>query len=381
MSEYRNQYEDLKKNFPPFVTSSHSVLEQADIDPFTYPGSDFQTLVFVDGEWNGNLSKVYSLGDGCYIQSLSRAFEERPDLVKKYWKNNAAAFAHEGAFIYVPKNCVVQKPVHLLYIASEKSKEKSLYLKNFIILEEGARAEVVETYVSTHGGEYFHNVVTSIELQREAKLDHVRVQREGGKAAHVNHLDVLLGEKSNYFSNHITVGGGLTRSDIYVSFKGEGAEAEINGIFHPRHGEHVDYHVVVDHVVPRCTSKQLFKGIVEDEATGIFDGKIFVREGAQSTHAHQTNRNLLLSQNAKVYSKPHLEIYADDVKCTHGSSTGQLDAQALFYMRSRGIDENEARKILTRAFAGEVIQKIKIEKLREAIEQLVFEGARPPEVA
>ena len=131
--------------------------------------------------------------------------------------------------------------------------------------------------------------------------------------------------------------------------------------------------------MPRCTSTQLFKGIIEDEATGIFNGKIFVREGAQSTNAHQTNRNLLLSQNAKVYSKPHLEIYADDVKCTHGSSTGQLDAQALFYMRSRGIGEREALKILTRAFADEVIQKIKIEKLREAVEQLVFEEAKTSE--
>ena len=256
MSEYRNQYEDFKKNlvgkdapwiskirenafaefqkigfptrkdeawkytnvtplversFPPFVPSSHSFVEQADIDQFTYPGSDFQTLVFVDGEWNNNLSRVYSLSEGCYIQSLSQAFEDRPDLVKKYWGNSTrleahaftalnSAFVHDGAFIYVPKNCIVQKPVHLLYITTEKSKEKSLYLKNFIILEEGGEAEVIETYASTHEGAYFHNIVTSMELHCEAKLDHVRVQHEGIGAFHVNQLDVSLGEKSNYFS-------------------------------------------------------------------------------------------------------------------------------------------------------------------------------------
>ena len=373
--KYTNITPLVEKRFVPFTTSSPTFVNQDYIGKFSYPGLESQTLVFVDGHW--------ASGGGGYVQSLSQAFIDKPDLVKKYWKNiedlevNAfaalnSAFVHDGVFIYVPKDCILKKPLHLLYIATEKSKERAVYLKNLIVLEEGSEAEVIETYASTHEGEYLHNAATSIKLHREAKLRHYRVQREGLHAFHMNNLDVSLLEKSNYSSAHITVGGGLSRSDIYVSFNGEGGKAEINGVFHPKHAQHVDYHVVVDHVVPRCTSTQLFKGMIEDEATGIFNGKIFVRKDAQSTNAHQTNKNLLLSQNAKVYSKPHLEIYADDVKCTHGSSTGQLDPQALFYMRSRGIHEKEAHKILTRAFAGEVIEKIKTTPLREVIERLVF---------
>ncbi len=384
--KYTNITPLIEKKFDPCVASSHGVVAQEFVSKFSYPGFQSDALVFIDGVWAPELSHLSSLPDGCYVGSLSQAFLDKPELVKKYLNLSShsevnaftalnASFMHEGVLMIVPENCRVQKPLHLLYIATEASKGKSVYFKNTIVLEKKSEASVVETYASTHGHEYLHNTVTSIKLNEMATLQHVRVQREGEGAFHFNNLDVELNLKSNYSAVFITVGGGLTRQDINVCFKGEGARAEMNGVFHPRRTQHVDYHVVVDHAIPRCTSQQLFKGIVQDEATGIFDGKIFVRKDAQSTNASQTNRNLLLSQKAKVYSKPHLEIYADDVKCTHGSSTGQLDEQALFYMRSRGIDEAKARKILTRAFAGEVIQKIKIEKLREGIEQLVFEGA------
>ena len=366
----------LKKSF--LLLLSRTVL-----DP--YPGFQSDTLVFINGVLAPELSSMSPLSEGCYVGSLSQAIIDKPELVKIYISGRHnfephaftalnSAFMHDGIFIYVPKHCVVQKPLHLLYIASDASQEKAIYFKNVIVLEEGAQAHIIETYASTHGGEYLHNTMSHIALHNKAEFQHERVQREGLGAFHLNNLDVVLHEKSNYSATFITVGGGLTRSDVHVSFDGEGATADMNGIFHPKHAQHVDYHVVVDHKVPRCSSQQLFKGIVEDEATGIFDGKIFVRKDAQGVSASQTNRNLLLSQKARVYSKPHLEIYADDVKCTHGSSTGQLDAQALFYMRSRGIDERQARQILTRAFAGEVIEKIKIEKLREGIEQLVFSG-------
>ena len=287
------------------------------------------------------------------------------------------AFLSDGAFVHVERGAAVAQPILLNFFSRGEREPAVTHPRNLIVAEAGSQAAVVETY-SPHPGPlspgegerpYFTNAVTEVVLGEGALLEHYKVQRESLAAFHVQTIQVSQGRASNYTSHNLCLGGALARTDWNVVFGAEGGECVLNGLFLAGGSQHMDNHTLIDHAVPHCASRELYKGILDGKARGVFHGKIIVRPNAQKTDAMQTNKNLLLSREALVNSTPALEILADDVKCRHGSTIGQLDANALFYLRSRGIGERQARALLTYGFAADVAGRIRIPAVREEIEK------------
>jgi Fe-S cluster assembly protein SufD len=254
-----------------------------------------------------------------------------------------------------------------------------------VALEPGSDVTLLETHVSLPGREHFENSCTEVSVGANARLEHVRVHHGAANASSYADLSVRLERDSRYASRLFTFGGALTRVDLGVAFRGPGAECELDGLYLAHAAEMVDHHTVVDHAVPRCTSRQRYRGIVDGNGAAVFDGTVFVRPGADKTAAHQENKNLLLSSDANVHTKPHLEIDTDDVKCSHGATVGRLDQNQLFYLRSRGMDATTARSLLTYAFARQVAESIADERVRAAVEDAIAErlpnGAAMKELA
>lgn len=245
--------------------------------------------------------------------------------------------------------------------------------RTLVVLGAGSEANIVESYLGVNGGAYLCNAVTELIGGDDAIVQHHRIQREGASGHHVGLVAATLGRGSSLTAHSITLSGGLVRNDVHVALDGEGAECALNGLYLAAGKEHVDNFTEIEHVRPRASSKELYKGILEGAAHAVFNGKIVVHKDAQKTDARQTNKNLLLSPEAVVNTNPQLEIYADDVKCTHGSTIGQLDADALFYLRSRGLDPDEARNLLRLAFANEIVGRIRLEPLRSALDRYLAE--------
>jgi Fe-S cluster assembly protein SufD len=267
----------------------------------------------------------------------------------------------------------VEDPIHLVYLSSPASEPVVSYPRNLVVVEEGGRAPVVESYVGAGSGS-FSCALTEIALAAEAELDHVKLVQ--GAGSHIGSHSVSQASASVMSSHSISLGGDLTRNDLRVSLDGEGARCSLDGLYLARGREIVDNHLRIDHVSPDCVSAQLYKGVLDDAARAVFNGRVVVAPGAQKTDARQSNRNLLLSDAAKVNSNPQLEIFADDVRCTHGSAVGRLDEEAVFYLRSRGVGRREAENLLTHAFAAEVVESIGIAIVRQRLEAIL--GQRLP---
>jgi Fe-S cluster assembly protein SufD len=334
-------------------------------------------LVFVNGRHAPELSSPPR--DGVEIRSLREILAARPDLAEphlgKVLRNgNAfaaanAAFLEDGAFVRIAAGHAVAEPIHLVFLSEPVFEPTLSHPRNLIVAERGSQAAVVETYVGTTGELYFTNAVTEVVLDDAANLDLYKLERESTNAYHVTTTEVRQGRDSRFASHSMTFGGALVRNDLNVRLEAEGAECTLNGLFIGSGTQHLDNHTLIDHAKPHGTSRELYKGIMGGRSRGIFHGKIIVRPDAQKTDAIQTNKNLLLSKEALVNSTPALEIFADDVKCRHGSTIGQLDAGAMFYLRSRGIGEEEARELLVFAFASDVASRIRIAPLRALVEQ------------
>lgn len=288
-----------------------------------------------------------------------------------------AANVGDGAVITVDANVAFEGFIHLLFIGSGDGNWS--HPRNLIVAGRASQITVVETYVGT--GAYFTNAVTEIVAADGAVVEHYKVQAEAREAFHVATIQIQQQRSSSVVSRNIAIGGSIARNDINGVLAGEGASLSLEGLFVTAGKQHVDNHTVIDHVSPRCESHELYKGILDGESRGIFDGRIIVRPNAQKTVSRQENRNLLLSETAIVDSKPTLEIHNDDVKCNHGSTIGQLQEEPLFYLRSRGLSEDEARNLLVLAFAGEIVDRMKIEPVRAHIGRALFEQlpARLPE--
>ena len=261
----------------------------------------------------------------------------------------------------------------------------AIYPRNVLAAEEGARATVVEHYTGPAGSAYFTNAVTQITTGADATIEHYKLQQEGLQAFHVGGIHATQARASRFASHSLSLGAALARNDISTTFDAQGCEATLNGLYLAGGRQHVDHHTRMDHVKPRGTSREYYRGVLDGAARGVFNGKVTVHEGAQQTDAHQANHNLLLSKDAEVDTKPQLEIYADDVKCTHGATVGQLDDAALFYLRSRGVNEALARSLLVYAFAHDVIDRIRVAPLRAHLEQVLLarlpQGERIKELA
>jgi Fe-S cluster assembly protein SufD len=259
-----------------------------------------------------------------------------------------------------------------MFISSARDRAVALFPRNLLLVGSGSEAQIVETYLGLDTGSYFVNAVTEIIGEENSAIDYYRLQRENGAAFHVGAVDARLNRDCRFTSHSITLGGGLVRNDLRVILDGEGSQCILNGLYLLDGDQHVDNHTEIEHRLPRASSFELYKGILSGRAHGVFNGKIVVHKDAQKTDARQTNKNLLLSQDAAVNTKPQLEIHADDVKCSHGSTIGQLDADALFYLRSRGLSMDEAQSLLSYAFASDVVGRIRIPSLRARLDEYLL---------
>jgi Fe-S cluster assembly protein SufD len=380
----------------------HRVIAMDAIDAVTLDEVACAQLVFVNGHYSSDLSSLEKLPEGVIVSSLATVLTCNPASVEAHLAQYAGyhdhafvalntAFMEDGAFVSIPKDTIVDAPIHLLFISSarigspddEGDSAPVSYPRNLIVVGSHSQARIIESYVGLEHDVYLTNVVTEIVGGENAVIDYYKVQRESEEAFHVATVQAQLGHSSTFSSHAIDLGGALVRNDLNVALDGEGAECTLNGLYMVTGRQHVDNHTRIDHAQPHCSSRQLYKGILDGKSRGVFSGKIVVHKAAQKTDAKQSNKNLLLSEDAVIDSKPQLEIFNNDVKCTHGTTIGQHDQEALFYLRSRGVDLAAARSLLTYAFASELLGRIKIEPVRARLEALLLtrlcDGAVPEE--
>jgi Fe-S cluster assembly protein SufD len=346
-------------------------------------------LVFIDGYFAPELSAMSSLPAGVIVGSLATALDESSETVEAHLGRHArfeehaftalnTAFFRDGAFLFAPKGKVVEAPIHLVFVVTAPAEPTVSYPRNLIVAGDNSRLTVVESYAGLADDVTFTNAVTEFVLGDGAAVDHCKVQQESVSAFHIATTQVHLGRAANFASCYVGLGGGLVRNEARALFTGEGAECTLDGLYQLDGRQHMDNHTVIDHAVPRCASHELYKGVLDGKSRGVFNGKIFVREDAQKTDAKQTNKTLLLSDDAVINTKPQLEIFADDVKCTHGATVGQLDDEAIFYLRARGIGLEDARGLLTYAFANDVVGRVRVESVRRRLEQALLTARRLP---
>jgi len=361
-----------------------AVVTAAEIAPFALPEMGTTTLVFVDGRYVSALSSLGTLPEGVVVSSLAEAFAAHHPAIEPHLARVAkfdttfpalnTAFLSDGAFVYVPKSAVVLDPIHLLFVSTASDAPTVSHPRTLIVAEENSLATVVESYAGLGEGGNLTNAVTEIVVAQNANLDHYKLNRESREAYHVATMQVQLAHQSVFSSHAINLGGLLTRNDANATLGAEYAECTLNGLSLVDGKRLVDNHTAIDHALPNCNSHELYKYIMDGQSRGVFNGKIYVREDAQKTDAKQTNQTLLLSADAQINTKPQLEIFADDVKCTHGATIGQLDPEQQFYLQSRGIPKDEARDLLIYAFAGDVINRIKVAALRDALDAILLDA-------
>jgi Fe-S cluster assembly protein SufD len=349
----------------------------------TIPGLVSAQLVYINGHFAPEFSALQALPKGVEVGSLARALATRPPSLEAHLARYAGfeeqafvalntAFMQDGAYVYVPRNCVVDVPIHLVFISLPQGEATVSHPRNLLVFEEGTQATVIESYIGLGHDVYLTNAVTECVLGQNAIAEHCMLEWESTSAFHIGTLQVQQARSSNFVSHAIAVGGALARHDINVVLDGEGGENTLNGLFMATDQQHIDNHTRIDHVRPHCTSRELYKGILAGKSRGVFNGKIVVHKDAQQTDALQTNKNLILSANASIDTKPQLEIFNNDVKCSHGSTIGRLDENSLFYLRTRGLEEADARRLLTYAFASELVNRITVGALRTMLNDRVL---------
>ena len=370
---------DYKSYFMP-VTSDFIKAEEFRCD---VADLDTHGIVLLNGFYPTINEKLRQLPSGVWIGSLNAAALKFPELVKKHYGKYAksdtdglidlnTAMASDGVFVYVPEGVALTKPVQVVDLVQADEDMFSQH-RNLIIVEKSAEFSIIICDHTLSPQKFLTNAVTEVFVGENAHFDLIRVQNEHNAACKITHTFIHQEKNSVASSNNMTLHGGLIRNSTYHYLGGEGAECFSYGLFLTDKWQHVDNFVNVDHAFPKCTSNQLFKGVLDDMSTGAFNGRILVRPDAQGTLAYQKNNNILLTDDARMDSKPQLEIFADDVKCSHGATIGQVDSDALFYLQSRGINKREARLMLMFGFAHEVIQNIKIEALRDRMDNLVMQ--------
>ena len=362
-----------KMSFHPVQAASQ--LQVADVAHF-YIAEATTRIVFVDGVYAPHLSSLAA--DGVKVSNLAENFAPHAAHLGQHvaFHHNVfaalnTAFLHDGALVVVSRNVSVTTPIHLLFIATQA--EVASYPRCLILAEQGSTATVIEDYVSVQQGAYFTNAVTEIVLADHARIQHTRVQREGAQAFHIANCAVSLAQASNYQSVNVALGAAISRYNLNVLQTATGTECTVDGLALISGNQLADTHTCIDHAQPDGVSRQLHKCIVGGTAHAVFNGKIMVRPGAQRTNSQQSSRNLLLTGRAQVDTKPQLEIFADDVKCTHGATVGQLDSEEVFYLQSRGLSETAARNLLIYAFGAEIIERIPVASLKIKLEQIVNE--------
>jgi Fe-S cluster assembly protein SufD len=353
-----------------------------EVGPFSFRQDCVCELVFVNGIFSPGLSDLREQPKGLRVASLASMAESGSKRLQehlaKYADVNANPFValntasvRDGACVYLEKNTVLEKPLHLLFVSVPTSRPTVSHPRVLIVADDNAQATIVETYAGVGEGVYFTNAVSEVVAGNNTRIDHCRLQHETLEAFHVSTMQARVGRSSTFITQSATLGAQLTRNDLNVVLAGEGAEATMNGLVLIDGKQHCDNHTLLDHAAPNCPSHELYKHVLGGQSTGVFRGKILVRQIAQKTDSKQTSRSLLLSDDADMNSQPALEIYADDVKCTHGSTTGPVDEEMMFYIRSRGVDAESARALLTYAFAADITRRIAVEPVRRYLENFM----------
>jgi Fe-S cluster assembly protein SufD len=336
-------------------------------------------LVVVNGEYAAHLSGG-GLPAGVHVSSLRSVLATNPAAVEPYLGRFAAperqaftalntGFLQDGAFVWIPPGTIVEQPISLLFVSASPQTASLSHPRVLIVAGDRSQARIVEGYTGQPGQEYFTNAVTEVVVGSGAVVDHYKLQRESQRACHIGSMYVHGTRDSSFSSHSIAFGGALVRNEIIAVLDGEGGDCTLNGLYLVDGRRLIDNHTTIDHTKPHCGSHEVYKGILSGHARAVFNGKIIVRPDAQKTDAKQTNKALLLSDDAQINTKPQLEIFANDVKCTHGAAVGQLDEDEIFYLRARGLDLQQARNMLIHAFAGDVLNRIRIEPLRTSLEE------------
>ena len=366
-------------------TGAPARITREDIAPFIFGHAEWATLVFVDGVLSASLSTVGSLPRGVRVGSLAEALRADGAMLEKHLTRHApiegspftalnTAFLREGGLVYIPADIDLPVPVHLVFVTTPAAAGTVTHPRNLIIVERGSRASVIESYVTlAPGSSYWTNPVTEVAAGAGSWIEHTRIQRESEQAYHVGLTHVDQWRDSHYRSFSLAMGGALARHNLHVRLNDENIETLMYGLYLTRGEQVVDNHTAIYHDQPHCRSWEVYKGVLDDRSRAVFNGKVFVKPEAQKTDAKQTNRNLLRSDHARVDTKPQLEIFADDVKCTHGATVGRLDDVARFYARSRGLSAAAAERLLTYAFAAEVIEEVALEPVRQELDRLVLD--------
>ncbi len=338
------------------------------------------SIVFVNGYFSPEFSNLTALPENVICTTISDAIIQHEDRIKPYLINKMDLNRHpfavlngalmtDGVFILIPKNVFISVPIHFYYYNTQQT-EFLTAPRNIILAEAHSEVTFIEEYTSDNEAKYFTNAVTEIHAEENARVNHYKLQAENPSATHIANIFIKQKQNSVVKSFNLSIGGRLAREDVHVLQQETGAECYLQGFYHlTRDQQHIDNHVHVDHCAMHGVSSMLYKGIMRKKSHAVFNGKVFVHKNAQHIQAHQANHNLLLSFDAEVDTKPELEIYADDVKCTHGATVGQLDSEALFYLRARGIDKDQAMALLTHAFADEVMNQIKDEEIKNYVKQ------------
>lgn len=367
-------------NAPYEIMKNAGGITKKDFDHFPFTHLDAWYLVFVNGHYQPELSNNRDIPHPFTIANL--AGEGTKDKIEKYFNSMATmdsgftalntAMATDGAFIHLPANTTAGKPVFIVFIADSREGSPLIQPRNIIIAEENSEVQVVEMFVSAGDHPGLTNIVTEVSAARHARVDYTKLQLEGDHNAHVSTKQFVQYRESSVTTHVLSLNGGFIRNNLNFLLKEKNCNTLLNGLYLPNGKQFVDNHTVVDHAVPECISNQLYKGILNDSATGVFNGKVLVRKDAQKTNAYQRNMNILLTDEATINTKPQLEIFADDVRCTHGATSGQIDEDAVFYLRSRGIGEENAKALLMNAFANEIIEPLKIEGIKEPLKKLIL---------
>jgi Fe-S cluster assembly protein SufD len=378
--KYTNISSLLKNNFSPIPVKEK--VSQELINKFLFDKMEHSLIVFVNGAFSPELSKLIDIPKGVVIGSLADALKNNNTIVKKhlgkYAENEncffttlSTAFTTDGAFIYVPDGKVVEDPIHIIFIVKSGSEKILTQPRNLFVAGKKSQVTIIEHYVSDEESIYFTNSVTEIVADESAVVDHIKLQEESKKAFHIARMEVDQERSSNFSSHLISHGAEISRNDFNARFNDEGSECMLNGLFMIGDEQLFDAHTMIDHAKPHCNSHEHYKGILQDKSKGVFNGKVMVRRDAQKTNAFQENNAILLSDDAVMNTKPQLEIFADDVKCSHGATIGKLNDEAKFYLKSRSIGEEAATAILIHAFASDVITSIKIPALRDYLEEII----------
>ena len=365
-----------KGNFK--LNGKDSGISEDILNNYLFDGLETFLLVFVNGKYSSELSKISDIPKGVTISSLSVAKDENRELLSqnigKFLNFETEAFNalntsffEDGVFIHVPDSLSVDKPVHALFI-SHDDEQSIVNPRNLIIMGSNSELKVIEHYVSTSDNAYLSNVVSEVYVGENSDLEHYLLEFESKKAFNISTLRVQQEKYSNIKSHSILFGGAIVRNNVHPVLAGEGGNSLINGLYMPSGRQHMDNFMRVEHASPHCDSRQIYNGVLDENSRGVFHGRIIVHEGAEKTDAKQTNRNLLLSDTAQIDTKPQLEIYNDDVKCTHGATIGQMDEEAIFYLQSRGIPKKEAKTIMVKGFTGESFSNMSLDPLRKYLE-------------